>query len=120
MPTLIGISPAMLLKIKGEIDIEIDEQMQEKIFVNPLIEPFMMNAATLINSITSISDDEEYKQHLTEKGLPPHIIELIETLNENIGDEIQYSFSQGQIAVVGRIAGEGLGIALKTATKFIK
>lgn len=109
MPLLIGISPATLLKIKGEIDIEIDEAMQEKIYANPMIEPFMMNAATLISSITTISDDDEYLQHLNDKRIPAHIIELIMLLNENLGDEIQYSLSQGQIAVNGRIAGDGLG-----------
>lgn len=53
----------------------------------------MMNAATLINSITTISDDDEYLQHLTDKRIPTHIIELIMLLNENLGDEIQYSLS---------------------------
>ncbi len=94
--------------------------MQEKLFENPIIEPFMMNAHTLISSITSISDDVEYKQHLTEKGVAPHHAALIESLNENLGDEIQYSLSQGQLALVGRIQGEGLGLVLKNFTKFIK
>jgi hypothetical protein len=120
MPTLIGISPALLMKIKGEIDIDLDEQMQEKLFTNPIIEPFMMNAHTLISSITSISDDEEYKTHLAESRISPQVAELIQVLNDKLGDDIQFSISQGQVAVVGRIAGEGLGLALKNVTKFVK
>lgn len=32
LPTLLGISPALLLKIKGDLEIEVDESMQEKLF----------------------------------------------------------------------------------------
>jgi len=104
LPMLTGIAPALLLKIKGEIDIDVDQHMQEKLYEHPIIEPFMMNAATLIGSVTSVSDDEEeYNQHLTEK-LPPFFVDVVKSFNENLGDEIQFSISQGRVAAVGRIA----------------
>ena len=88
LPMLSGIAPVLLLKIKGEIDIEVDQNMQEKLCEHPIIEPFMMNAATLISSITSVSDDEEeYSQHLSEK-LPPFFIDIVKAFNDNLGDEV--------------------------------
>ncbi len=45
---LIGMSPFAMLKFNGNLNIEINEKMQEKIYSNPLLQPMMVSAHSLI------------------------------------------------------------------------
>ena len=50
MPIFGAIAPAFLLRVHGKIDIEIGDYMKQKITENPLIEPVLMDANTLVSS----------------------------------------------------------------------
>lgn len=45
MPIFGGIAPAFLLKLTGQLDLEVDDYMQTKIQENPLIQPLLMEAS---------------------------------------------------------------------------
>lgn len=59
LPILGGIAPALLLKMNGNLDITVDEHMKQKISENPLVEPVLLDAKTLIDSISGKSFDTE-------------------------------------------------------------
>jgi hypothetical protein len=59
LPFLGGLGPAALLKVKGNLDIEVDDHMKNMITSNPLVEPLLMDAQTLIASVSGVSDDDE-------------------------------------------------------------
>jgi len=44
LPILGGMAPAFLLKVNGNLDITVDEQMKKKILENPMAEPILMDA----------------------------------------------------------------------------
>jgi len=73
LPILGGIAPLFLLQIGGNLDIKIDEYMRTKISENPLVEPILLDAATLITSTSgkSFENDEEFFAHLEETIPPP-------------------------------------------------
>jgi hypothetical protein len=50
LPILGGIAPLMLLRLNGNLDIEIDEVMKSKITENPLVEPVLLDASSLITT----------------------------------------------------------------------
>lgn len=50
LPILGGIAPLMLLKINGNLDITIDDVMKQKISENPLVEPVLLDANSLITT----------------------------------------------------------------------
>jgi hypothetical protein len=116
-----GLAPAFLLKIKGDLEIDVDDQMKEKIFSNPLVEPLLMDALTLVHAVGGCNSDdaEEYESHLTTK-VPPHIAGVIRALDGNLGDEITFSVVQPKIGLAGRISGEGLGLLVRHGIKLIK
>lgn len=64
MPIFGALAPAFLLRIHGQVDIEIDDYMKQKIQENPLIEPVLMDAATLIASTSQVSSDDELEEFL--------------------------------------------------------
>lgn len=64
LPIFGGLAPAFLLKISGNLDIDVDEYMQSKLMENPLLAPALMDAHTLIQSISSVSSDEEFDAQL--------------------------------------------------------
>ena len=92
LPIFGGLAPAFLLKIKGDLQIEVDENMKETIFANPLIEPLLMDALTLIHAIGGCNSDEaeEYEEHLNTR-VPPPLAAIVRALDGNLGDEITYS-----------------------------
>ncbi len=55
MPILGGIAPAFLLRLNAGLDITVDDQMKAKISENPLVEPVLLDAKTLIDSISGNS-----------------------------------------------------------------
>lgn len=50
MPIFGCLAPAFLLKLNGNLDIEIDDYMKEKITTNPMVEPLLMDANTLVSA----------------------------------------------------------------------
>lgn len=119
LPIFMGIAPAFLLKIKGSLDIDVDESMQEKLFTNPMIEPLLMDALTLVHSIGGCSSDDELDGHL-DTVIPPPFGSLIKTIIEFLGNEIHYSVVSPKIGVAGRIAGDELGLLVKNLVKLAK
>lgn len=92
-PIFGGIAPIFLLKMTGNLNIEVDDTMKEKIQTNPLIEPLMMDLFTLISSTSNVSSDEEadYEEFLTSGTVPPPVAEVLRVLNAHLGDEIDYT-----------------------------
>lgn len=80
----------------------------------------MMDAYTLIQTISSVSTDEEFDQQLQEADIPEALFHLIKLGVECLGDEIDFSFAHPQLGLKGRITGEGLAMVLHNACKFIK
>lgn len=72
LPVLAALSPAFLLKIKGALDVEIDEEMTQKLQENPLLEVAMIDASTLIASTSSVGSDDELDDFI-QNALPPFI-----------------------------------------------
>jgi hypothetical protein len=66
-PIFGGIAPVFLLKLNAHLDLEVDDYMKEKIQSNPLIEPLLMDAGSLINATSGVSsdDDADYEEFLT-------------------------------------------------------
>ncbi len=69
LPILGGVSPAFLIKVNGNLDIEIDDYMKKKITENPLVEPILMDANTLVQSASNVHEegDEAFEEHLKEQ-----------------------------------------------------
>jgi len=59
LPILGGVAPAFLLRVSGNLDITIDEYMKKKIAENPLVEPVLLDAKTLIDSVSGKSFERE-------------------------------------------------------------
>jgi hypothetical protein len=121
LPLFGGLAPAFLLKIKGDLEIEVDDNMKETIFSNPLVEPLLMDALTLIHAIGGCNSDEaeEYDQHLNTL-VPPPVSAIVRALDGNLGDEITFSVVQPRVGVAGRLAGEDLGLLLRHGIKLFK
>lgn len=64
MPLVGGLAPTFLLKINGVLNIEIDDNMKQKLLENPMIEPFLMNANTVISATSNVSSDDELEEYL--------------------------------------------------------
>lgn len=120
LPLLGGIAPAALLKVKGTLDIEVDDHMKNMITTNPLVEPLLMDASTLISSVSGVSDDDEIEAFIdNELRLPPPPKKIIKFLIQHLGDEIDFVVCHPQFGVKGRIDGKGLATGIKNAIKFL-
>ena len=120
MPILGGVSPLALLKINGHLDIVVDDYMKEKIKSNPMVEPLMMDAATLITAASQVhsDEDEEFEEHVREKIGEPFIFEMVNFMVKHLGDEVEVSVAHKYAGVKKRITAEGLGLLLKAILKF--
>jgi hypothetical protein len=120
LPFLGGLAPAALLKVKGTLDIEVDEHMKNMITSNPLVEPLLMDAQTLIASVSGVSDDDELESFIDEELLvPPPVKKIVKFLIAHLGDEIDFVVCHPQFGVKGRVAGKGLSEGVKNAIKFM-
>ena len=90
-PIFGGIAPAFLLKLNANLNLEVDDYMKEKIQSNPLIEPLLMDASSLINATSGVSsdDDAEYEEFLN-TAVPPPVAAILRVLNAHLGDEIDF------------------------------
>jgi len=48
MPYIGGASPLLMLKANAKLSLEVDEDMKNAISTNPLVEPVLMDANTLV------------------------------------------------------------------------
>jgi len=109
LPILGGIAPLFLLQIGGNLDIKIDDFMKTKISENPLVEPVLLDAATLITSTSgkSFENDEEFFAHL-EETIPPPFTGIATLFSKYLGDEVNFAVVDEFVGLKGRITGEGL------------
>jgi hypothetical protein len=120
-PIFVGLAPVFLLKLRGSLEIDVDENMQETLYANPLVEPILLHASALIHAFGGCSSDEEeeYSNHL-DSNVPPPLSAVIRILNEHLGDEISFSVVSDKVGVAGRLNGEGLGSAVRHTSKLFK
>ena len=85
MPYFGGIAPFFLLRLNGSLDLEVDEAMKLKIQENPLIQPLLMDAYSLISAMSGISDEDEFEEHMA-KTVNKSVGALIRIAMEHLGD----------------------------------
>jgi hypothetical protein len=56
---MMGLSPAILLKINANLEIDVDSEMKQKLEDNPMLEPIRLNAHTLLSSMAQCQSEEE-------------------------------------------------------------
>ena len=118
MPIFGGLAPLFLLKLSGHLNLEVDEDMRNKIQENPLIQPLVMDALSLISATSNVSSEEEFDEHL-DNMVPPPLASLIRIAMEYLGDEIEFSFAHPQFGAKGRITGQGLSLIVRNGAKYI-
>ena len=120
-PIFGGLAPAFLLKLNAQLNIEVDDYMKEKIQTNPLIEPLLMDASSLINATSSVGsdDDADYEEFLTSQ-VPPPFGAVLRALNEHLGDEIELHAVSHNLGVIAKVQGKGLALLVKNASKYLK
>ena len=120
MPILGGLAPTFLMRLSAKLDLTVDDHMLSKIQENPLIQPLLMDADSLIGATSAISSDEEFTQHLDRLEMPPAVGHLLAVLCENMGDELNLSVTHPQIGVQARLSAKsGLKLVLKSIAKYI-
>ena len=117
MPIVGGLAPAFLLKVNGSLNIEIDEYMKQKIQENPMVEPILMDAATLVSATSNVSSDDELEEYL-EQSVPPHIALIARILIKHLGDEVNFTALHPNFGIRGRFHGDGLNLLIKTLVKY--
>jgi len=119
LPILGGIAPAFLLRINGNVDITIDDYMKQKITENPLVEPILMDAPTLINSTSGKSFENEAELFdFIENQIPPPFNDVASIFSRHLGDNVEYILAGPYGGVKGRISGEGLREILRNGLKY--
>lgn len=118
LPILGGIAPLFLLQIGGNLDIKIDDYMRTKIAENPLVEPVLLDAATLITSTSgkSFENDEEFFESLNE--LPEPFNAISQLFARHLGDEVNFEVLDEFVGLKGRVTGEGLNLILRNGLKY--
>jgi len=67
----------MLLRVDGRLDITVDDYFKSKIDENPLIQPLMMDAGTLISSTSKVSSDDDLESHMANLERVPEPVKKI-------------------------------------------
>lgn len=117
MPILGGIAPAFLLKLTGIINLEFDDKMKQKIRENPMVEPILMDAQTLISATSNVSSDDDLEEFLS-TSVPPHISLIAKILINHLGDEVNMTALHPSFGIRGRFHGEGLNLLIKALVKY--
>ena len=84
-----------------------------------MIEPILMDAATLISATSNVSSDDELEEFLT-NSVPAPIAAIAKTLIENLDDEINFVAVHPHFGLRGRLHGEGLNLVIKTLVKYYR
>jgi len=113
LPILGVLGPLFLLRVNGKLDLTIDDYMKNKIQENPLVEPVLLDAATLISSTSgqTFENDEELFKHIQE-NVPAPFGDVAALLSKHLGDTVEVEFIDKYVGVKGRITGEGLNLIL--------
>jgi len=93
--------------------------MKSKIAENPLVEPVLLDAASLITTTSGKSfenEEEEFKN--LEETIPAPFNEVALIFAKHLGDEINFEVLDKAIGLKGRISGEGLNLILRNALKY--
>lgn len=85
---------------------------------NPLVEPILMDAASLIAATSNVSDDSEFDEHL-HKTVPAPMNKIVDIMMKHLGDEVTFSAIHSHLGLVGRFHGEGLHLLIQTLIKFL-
>ena len=117
MPIFGGLAPLFLLKVNGSLSLEVDEDMKAKIQENPLIQPMVMDAGSLISATSNVSSEEEFEEYLN--NLPGALQTLVKMAVDHLGDEVEFSVCHPHVGVKGRVSGEGLGLIARNMAKYI-
>jgi len=120
LPILGGVSPLLLLKMHGKLDIEVDDYMKEQISSNPIAEPFMMDASTIVMSASKVhsDEDEDFEEYLKEKfdAIQRNFIKFA---CSHLGNEVDVSICHQRAGLKARLTADGgLNLLLKNALKF--
>ena len=119
MPIFGALAPAFLLRIHGKLDIEIDDYMKQKIMENPLVEPILMDAPTLVGATSKVSSDEELDEFL-DNEVPKPLAMVTRILMKHLGDEITFSALHPHLGVKGRVHGEEMHYLIRNGIKYYK
>jgi hypothetical protein len=119
LPILGGLAPTFLMRMNGKLDLTVDDHMMTKIQENPLIQPLLMDAHSLIGATSSIGSDEELEEHLKVLALPESIGHLLKVLIEHMGDEMNLTITHPQLGLQVRVIGEGLKLIVKSVAKYL-
>ena len=93
LPIFGGLAPVFLLKLNANLNLTVDDHMINKLGENPLVQPLMMDANTLIGATSNVSGDEELEEHLNNLAAPKAIAHLLQVLIEHMSDEIDLSIT---------------------------
>lgn len=120
MTIFAGIAPVFLLRMKGTLDLTVDEYMLSKLKEHPIIAPLLMDAKNLVDATSNVSSDDLLEEHFDsiQSSFPP-LIKLVKALITHMGDEIDVSVTHQHVGLQARITGEGLSDILKTMCKYL-
>ena len=94
-----GIAPALMLRINGNVNLQVDEEMIQKLAEHPLLGPLMMNPQQLIAGTSNVGSDEEFEDHLKQLEAPPAISHLLAALIENMSDEVNLTITHPHLGL---------------------
>lgn len=120
LPFFGGIAPAFLLRISGNLNVNIDEGMMAKLQEHPLLQPLLMDALSLIHATSNCSSEEELPEHLKNLEAPPALGHLLQILIDHMADEVNASVTHPQLGLQLRINGKGLALIIRNAVKFME
>jgi hypothetical protein len=114
-----GIAPAFLLRMNLSLDIGVDEFMKNKIRENPLVEPVLMDASSLISSVSgrSFENEDEFSTFVSE-SIPPPFNEVAAIFAKHLGDRVDFTVAGPYGAIKAHVDGEGLHLILQNGLKF--
>jgi len=100
LPIFGGIAPAFMLRLNARLDVTIDESMQQKLQENPLVAPLLMDANTLVEATSGISNDNDaLEDHLNHLKFPEPVIDLIKVLIQDLQDELTVTVVHPQVGL---------------------
>jgi len=120
LPFLGAMAPAFLLRINANLDITVDEQMKKKIETNPMVEPVLLDAHTLVSMTSKVSSDEEsdMDEYLNSKIPLPPAVDLVKILLKQLGDDVELTFVGNFLGLKCRLTGKDLNLLVRNAVKY--
>lgn len=120
LPIFGALAPAFLLRLQGILNIGIDDHMMQKLQEHPLLQPLLMDAASLIAATSNVSSDDELPEHLDNLKIPPAAGLLIKDLAAHLGNEIDISLTHPSAGAQIRIIGNGLNLVVRNLAKYLE